>query len=188
MEILTKPELHSRYEEIVKRIKGGALFIHPTDTIYGIGCNALNKRSVNKIRELKERPDSPLSIWVPSINWIKENCELTKKLERWISQLPGPYTLITSLKNKLAIADNVAPNVNTIGIRYPDHWFNQIVRSCGVPIVTTSANITSEPFMTSLEDLNPEIEKNVDLIIYEGKKEARPSKIIHVENEEIKER
>jgi len=188
MEVLTKPELDSRYEEIVKRIKGGALFIHPTDTIYGIGCNALNKKSVDKIRELKERPDSPLSIWVPSINWIKENCELTKKLEKWISQLPGPYTLIILLKNKLAIADNVAPNVNTIGIRYPDHWFNKIIESCDIPIVSTSANKTGEPFMTCLENLNPEIEKDVDFIIYEGKKGARPSKIINVENEEIKER
>ena len=52
MEILTKTELRLRYNEILQKIAAGAIFIYPTDTIYGIGCNALNEKSVTKIRKI----------------------------------------------------------------------------------------------------------------------------------------
>ncbi|MBU1973825.1 MAG: Sua5/YciO/YrdC/YwlC family protein, partial [Nanoarchaeota archaeon] len=98
MEILTKAELRLRYDEIIEKIKAGVIFIHPTDTIYGISCSALNENSVQKIRELKERPDNSFSVWVPSLNWIESNCQLDKKGEEWLKELPGPYTLILKIK------------------------------------------------------------------------------------------
>ena len=67
MEVLTKAELQVRYDEIVQRIKEGAVFIHPSDTIYGLGCNALNTKAVDKVRIIKQQFHQPLSIWVPSI-------------------------------------------------------------------------------------------------------------------------
>ena len=59
MEILTKHELRLRKREIADKIKNGAVFIHPTDTIYGIGCNATDDQAIQKIRKLKERPTTP---------------------------------------------------------------------------------------------------------------------------------
>lgn len=186
MEVLTKDNLRLRYDEILEKIRGGAIFIYPTDTIYGIGCNALDKKAVEKIRTIKGRPDSPLSIWVPSIKWIEKNCD-TKKAKEWIKKLPGSYTLIIPLKNKTAIAENVTLT-DSIGVRLPDHWFRKVVEDLNFPIITTSANKAGEPFMTSLEMLDPDVEREVEFMVYEGEKIGRPSKLINVSKKEEIER
>ena len=188
MEVFTRTELRLRQKEIIAKIKAGSLFIHPTDTIYGIGCNALLSSSVQQIRTLKERPTTPLSLWVPSLQWIRDHCTLSPEAETWLQKLPGPYTLILPLKNKDAIASNLAPGLNAIGVRYPHHWFSKIIEAVGVPIVTTSANKHGKPFMTSLENLDPEIERSVEFMIYEGSKEGKPSKIIDLVEGKVKER
>lgn len=183
MEILTKEELSKRYEEIIKRINSGVVFIHPTDTIYGISCDATNKLVVEKVRLLKQRPMAPFSIWVPSKKWIKENCIVD---EKWLKYLPGPYTLIVKLKEKV-IAQNVT-NTEYVGVRIPNHWFSAVVKDLNKPIITTSANKTGDPFMTSLETLDKDVESGIDFMIFEGEKKGKPSTIINTENEEFKER
>ena len=188
IETLTKAELQSHFVEIAKRIKKGAVFIYPTDTIYGLGCNALDQKAVEKIRNIKERPTNPFSIIVPSKEWITENCIVTKEAKEWLKKIPGPYTLILKLKNKNAIAKNVNQSEETIGVRIPDHWFSNVVQKLGFPIVTTSANRSGKPFMTSLEDLDPKIKEGVDFIVYEGEKKGRPSKIVNLVEGKIKER
>ncbi len=187
MEVLTKEEAELRSKEIVTKIMNGSIFIHPTDTIYGLGCNALDAGAVKKLRMLKERPKEPLSIWVPSLKWVKDNCD-TSKAEEWLNKLPGPYTLILRLKNKSAIAKNVAPDLDAVGVRYPNHWFKAVVEKAGVPIITTSANKTGQIFMTSLSDLDPEIKVKVEFMINEGEKKARPSKIVDLVKGGMKER
>jgi L-threonylcarbamoyladenylate synthase len=188
MEILARTELDYRKEEIINKIINGAIFIYPTDTIYGIGCNAIKEKSVAKIRKIKKREKSPFSIIIPSINWVKENCFIAPNAQKWIARLPGPFTVILPLNNSVAVAKNVTPSLDSIGIRLPDHWISKLVNECGIPIVTTSANKTGQKFMTSIEDLDPDVEKEVEFMIYEGPKEARPSKIIDIEKEEVKER
>ncbi|MEK6809921.1 MAG: L-threonylcarbamoyladenylate synthase [Nanoarchaeota archaeon] len=188
MEVLTKTELQTRFAEIAERISKGAIFIYPTDTIYGIGCNALDEKAVAKIRKLKERPTNPFSIIIPSKEWVAENCMVTKEGKEWIAKLPGPYTLIFKLKNKNTIAKSVNAGEETIGVRIPSHWFSQVVLKLGFPIVTTSANLSGRSFMTSLEDVDQKIKEGVDFIIYEGEKKGRPSKIVNLVEGKIKER
>ncbi|MFC1801748.1 L-threonylcarbamoyladenylate synthase [Nanoarchaeota archaeon] len=190
METLTKSELAIRREEIMERIVEGEIFIHPTDTIYGIGCNALDEKAIKKLRVLKERSETPFSVWAPSKEWIIENCDLGEEGEKWIEDLPGPYTLVLKLKNKSAIAKSVNPGNSTIGVRLPDHWFSVVVSTLNIPIVTTSANRMGSSFMTSVENLDPEVKKGVRFIVYEGEKKGRPSKIINLAEKKtsIKER
>ncbi len=188
MEILTKTELNLRYDEILAKIKQGVIFIYPTDTIYGIGCLATNTTSVQKIRTIKQRPDTPFSIWVPSLEWVKTNCIVTTESTAALTHLPGPYTIILKLKTNKSISPNIHPNTASIGIRLPQHWFHTVIQKLNIPIVTTSANKHNEPFMTSLENLDPSIEKQIDFLIYEGPKEARPSKIINTLENVVKER
>ncbi|MBU0460317.1 MAG: threonylcarbamoyl-AMP synthase [Nanoarchaeota archaeon] len=184
MEILTKAELRLRYDEIIEKIKAGVIFIHPTDTIYGISCSALNENSVQKIRELKERPDNSFSVWVPSLNWIESNCQLDKKGEEWLKELPGPYTLILKIKENNAVAKNVSMKT-TLGVRLPDHWFSKVVKDLGIPIVTTSVNKAGQMFMTDKDNLDPEIEWGVSFLIYDGEKKGRPSKIVNLVEDKV---
>lgn len=184
MKILTKEEIDVNKEVILEVIKNGTVFIHPTDTIYGIGCNALDEECVDKIREIKGRPEAPFSVIVPSKDWIRKNCVVNKEAEKWLEKLPGPYTLI--LKARDNIAKNVAPGLDTLGVRIPDHWFSKIVEELNIPVVTTSANRVGEDFMTSLENIDDDIKMGVEFIVYEGEKHGRPSKIVDLTKEEIK--
>jgi L-threonylcarbamoyladenylate synthase len=169
------------------KILSEKIFITPTDTIYGLSCNAGSNKLVKKLRKIK-KTKQPFSIIVPSKQWILENCEVNELSKKWINKLPGPYTLVLRLKNKKAVPRHVYNKKDkTLGIRIPDHWISQVVSKLGFPIVTTSANISGGNYMTSLDDLNPEIEKKVDLVISVGLKKGNPSKVIRLveDDEEI---
>lgn len=177
MRILNFDEFKIEREAIIDSIVRGAVFIYPTDTIYGLGCNAQNSNSVKKIRILKARASNPFSVIAPSIEWVYENCFVTKEGEEWLDKLHGPYTLIFKLKNN-CVAKEVNPGLKTLGVRMPRHWFMKVAAGANIPILTTSVNRSGEDYMTSLEDLDPSIKSGVDFILYEGEKTGRPSKII----------
>lgn len=177
MRILNYDEVKIEKNGIIDAIKLGFVFIYPTDTIYGIGCNAQLSDAVKKIRKMKARATNPFSVIAPSIDWIKENCIAAKESEEWLEKLPGPYTLIFKLKNN-CVAKKVNPGLKTLGIRIPNHWIRKIIAEADVPFVTTSVNRANEEYMTSLEDLDPEIKGGVDFLLYEGKKEGKPSQIV----------
>lgn len=178
MRILNFEETNLERQSITESIINGAVFIHPTDTIYGVGCNAQNSNSVKKVRLLKGRATNPFSVIAPSIEWISENCIITEESGEWLSKLPGPYTFILKLKNSNCVAKEVNPGLKTLGVRIPNHWIRKLVTDAEVPVVTTSANRANEGYMTSLEDLEPAIKSGIDFAIYEGRKEGKPSKII----------
>lgn len=180
MRIFTKREVELSIREVVAMVDDGAVFIYPTDTIYGLGCNAMDEAAVAKIRYLKNRQDIAMSIIAPSKEWIKNNCEITKEAAEWLDKLPGPYTLILNLKDKKAIANNVCPKDDTVGVRIPDHWISRFVEVLDIPIITTSANVTGKGFMTSTEDLDKDIKKGLQFVVYEGEKKGRPSQIVNL--------
>ena len=177
MRILNFDEFKIGKEAILDEIINGAVFVYPTDTIYGLGCNAQISSSVKKIRQLKGRTNNPFSVIAPSLDWVKENCSVSKEGEEWLSKLPGPYTLIFRLK-KDCVAKEVNPGLKTLGVRIPRHWIRSMATEAGIPIITTSVNKSSEDYMTSLEDLDPSIKAGANFILYEGKKEGKPSKLV----------
>lgn len=166
-------------KNLKEEIQAGKIFIYPTDTIYGIGCDATNEESVRKIRDLKARDkEKPISIIAPSIKWIKENFIIDGglKLEKY---LPGPYTLI--LKKKSPEFLKFISNNDSIGIRIPDNKFCKEIQKTGFPFVTTSVNLSGEPPALKIEDIPETISKNVDYIIEaedEQELSGKPSKII----------
>ena len=178
MQVISKDQFLKYKARYFRKIMEGAVFIYPTDTIYGIGCDATNAAAVRRVRQLKNRSQAPFSVAVPSKIWIKDNCIVSKQAETWLHKLPGPYTLLLKLKNKKAVARAVIPETNILGIRMPKNWFAKIVKELDMPIVSTSANITAQRHMSSLKDLNPRIANKVDFIVYDGKKKTRPSKVI----------
>lgn len=184
MKVITKEEARLSVHEIAGRVAEGEVFIYPTDTIYGLGCDATNAKAVDKIHDIKPRHNIPYSVIAPSIEWIRENCVITPEAEEYIKQLPGQITLILKLKNKDCIAEGVNFGKDTIGVRIPHHWITNLVGALEVPIVTTSVNKTGEPYMTSLDNLDPKIKAHVGFCIYEDEKKGRASKIIHLEGDE----
>lgn len=191
MKLYNKAEVKLNQDMILHQIFKGAVFLYPTDTIYGIGCDARNDGCVKKVIEIKGRHNIPFSVIAPNKKWIYKNCHIPEEAKEWIeNKLPGPYTLILKLKNKDAISTHVNQGLNTIGIRIPNHWCSKAVSIADIPLVTTSANVTGEDFMTSIDGLNPQIKAHMNFIIYEGERKGRPSKIIDFskDNIEIKER
>jgi L-threonylcarbamoyladenylate synthase len=194
MQIVSKEELENSKKKYLKLMKS-KVFIYPTDSIYGIGCDATNDALVGRIRKLKKSTLQPFSVIAPSKEWVYHNCIVDEKHKLYVENLgkkiliagkKNCFTLILKLKNKNAVAKCVNQGADTIGIRIPEHWISDIVKELGFPIVTTSANPTGENFMTSIEDLNDNIKEGVDFIIYEGEKHGVPSTIIHYHEEDFK--
>jgi len=128
--------------EAAERIRAGELVAFPTETVYGLGANALDAAAVAKIYELKGRPPtSPLIVHVASIEmaqalvteWAPQADQLARKY--W----PGPLTLV--LPRAAAIPDIVTAGLPTVGIRVPDHPLAlALIREAGVPLAAPSAN------------------------------------------------
>ena len=181
MKITSKSEFLENLEYYRRKILKGAVFIYPTDTIYGIGCNATISFAVKKIRLIKRRPASPFSVAVPSKKWIRQNCFVPKAAEEWLNRLPGPYTLLLKLKSRKAVAKAANPDTDVLGIRMPKNWFSKTVAVLKVPVISTSVNLTGKNHMTSIKDLPPEVSEKVDFIIYERKLRGNPSQIVNFE-------
>ena len=166
--------------EIIKRIKSGEIFIYPTDTVYGLGCNALKQGSIQIINEIKKREKKPFSVIAPNKNWIFDNLKVKNK--HFIKKLPGPYTYIFEVK-KRAVARNVNPGLKTLGIRIPDHPFTNLIKSADVPFITTSVNFSGKPPARSINDIPRSIMKKVDVIIDNGYLHNYPSTLIDLTDE-----
>lgn len=160
-------------QELSKAVLSGKIFIYPTDTIYGIGCNALIKESVEKIREIKQRDKKPFSVIAPSFEWINENCIIDCELEKY---LPGAYTIILKKKNPTFLL--WVSNSDSLGIRIPKNEFCDKIRKADVPFITTSVNISGEKPITNIKELPEEIKSKIDYIIDKGKIDGKPSTLI----------
>lgn len=184
MRVLTKEEFEQEKEYFLLKVGQGAVFIYPTDTIYGIGCSARDPVAVKRLRKIKKRETTPFSVIVPDKEWIEQNCILDEKAKMWINRLPGPLTLILKLKDKSAVCDAVAPGLDTIGVRIPEHWISQFVKELELPLITTSANIKGGDFMTSIDNLDLEVKGDAEFIVYEGENIGKPSKIVDLTGKE----
>lgn len=129
-------------EEAARIVREGALVVFPTETVYGLGANALDASAVRKIYALKGRPEtSPLIVHVASIEQAKElAAEWLPEAERLARQYwPGPLTIVVPKKS--AIPDEVTAGLATVGLRLPRHPVAlELLRAAGVPIAAPSAN------------------------------------------------
>lgn len=160
-------------ERIISRLKS-EIFIYPTDTIYGIGCDALNENLVNGIREIKNRDEKPMSVIAPSVEWILENFEVPRELiEKY---LPGPYTLLLKKKDE-SFLNGVSEN-KLVGVRIPDCSFTFILQNLNIPIVTTSVNLSGEKPANEIQEIDKNISDKIEIIIDNGKLSGSPSTLI----------
>lgn len=185
MDLLSKDEFQVQLHRHLAQIKSGKLFIYPTDTIYGIGCDATNAEAVLQVRQLKERPEAPFSVIAPSKEWIRQCCTLTSLAEEWVDKLPGPYTLILPLRSPTCVAPAVLGDVKTLGVRMPKHWTAKIAEALDLPIVTTSVNKVGKEFLTNPTQLSAEFRDGVVFCIDEGELGGKPSTVINLTGDAI---
>lgn len=153
-------------KEAAEVIKEGGVVAFPTETVYGLGADALNEEAVKKIFKAKGRPqDNPLIIHVSSKNiedLVEEIPKLAKDLmtEFW----PGPLTLIFNKKS--IVPDVTSANLNTIGIRMPDNEIAlRLIKESGKPIAAPSANISGKPSPTDVERCVEDLNGRVNYIL-----------------------
>jgi len=166
MEILSKDQLSTAKSELDK----GNLVIFPTETVYGLGANALDAVAVDKIFEAKNRAsNNPLIVHLKNKDEISKYAIINNDIERKLidSFMPGPFTLILQKKN--IIPDNVTCNLDTVGIRIPiDEIAHSLLNMLDYPIAAPSANVSTKPSGTSIYDIIPEFDKKVSYIIDGG--------------------
>ena len=162
----------------------GGLVIYPTDTLYGLGCNALSEKAVGKIYKAKKREGKkPLSIIVADYSMLIEYCEVSSAQERILhSLLPGPYTFILPLRKKLPVSPAMS-----VGVRVPEHMFmRQISRELMFPIVSTSANLSGEKEAAEISERRGEILGVADLVVDGGRCQyAQGSTVIDLINMKV---
>ena len=155
---------------ICNLIRNGELVIFPTETVYGIGANALDENAVGKIFIAKGRPsDNPLIVHVADKRKINEiTQDITEVEQKLIDNfMPGPFTII--LKRKPIIPDIVTAGLDTVAVRMPDNIIARgIIQLSGVPIAAPSANISGKPSGTNIEDIRKELEGKVSAIVDGG--------------------
>lgn len=159
------------YDEAVEladaHLRSGGILIYPTDTVYGIGCDATNESAVAKVRRIKGvEANKPLSVMVAGLGMAEEYCE-TGIWEDMILKrfLPGPYTFILKESEGLPAAGGSG----TIGIRIPDSEFcNALCARFGKPIVTTSANLTGKPAPKTCQEIDMAVMSAAGLAIDGG--------------------
>ncbi len=155
------------------------IVIYPTDTVYGIGCDATNETLVDKIFQIKKRHESkPMSVIAPSFEWIWENFIVDKKIKEIVRRyLPGPYTIILK-KKKRPFLEKVTAHRESAGIRIPAHPIYELIKLASVPFVTTSANISGRKHASTVEEIDKEVKEKADLIIDGGKLRGKASTLI----------
>lgn len=158
-------------DEVVDIIKRDGIVVFPTETVYGIGGNALSENVIKNIYNIKERPqEKALNILVKNKEEIKKYAYISSELEEEIIDkfMPGPITIILK-KRKSQIPDLLTGNNDTIGIRIPDNDIvKKILEKCNLPIAAPSANISGKPSSIRLEDIKPDFDGKVDAFIDGG--------------------
>lgn len=182
---LSECDFREDIKEAVRVMRAGGIILYPTDTIWGLGCDATNEEAVKKIYALKQRPDSK------SMLVLTDN---EAKLDRIVDEVPEvAYNLIEVAEKPLTIiysgAKNLAPNLiaqdGSVGIRITKEAFSKaLCEAFRMPIVSTSANISGQPSAQNFSEISEEIKQGVDYIVKYRQNDlskAKPSSIIKLE-------
>lgn len=173
--------------KIVEELEKGNLVITSTDTIYGIMGDATKEETIKRIYEIKRRPLSkPLILLMDSYEMIKEYTKnITLEEEILIKEfMPGLVTIILEKNNK--VNNLITSNTNYVAIRIPNNKdLLEIIKKLGKPVISTSANISEKNSITSIQDLEEDIKKDIDYIYDGGIQNGVSSTIVKFNNNKL---
>lgn len=150
----------------MKYLALGKIIVYPTDTIWGIGCDATNEEAVNKVYKLKKRLDSKsLIILVDGMDMLQNYVDTVPDvMMNFLKTAVKPTTVI--YKHPRGLASNVIAADNTVAIRIVQNDFCQaLIREFGKPIVSTSANFSGAPSPSNFDEIDPLLLKQADYIV-----------------------
>lgn len=171
---------------MIDKLKKEDTFLYPTDTVWGVGCDATDEKLVAKIYEIKQREETKsLVVLVSDIEMLKKYVEkIPSKATEILEKATKPTTIVYN--NPIGIAKNAVGKDNTIAIRIAsDKFCQKMIADFGKPIISTSANISGEPTPIQFSEIDPRILQAVDYIVdlHHDKICEKSSTIIKVTNQ-----
>jgi len=171
-------------ENSLRVLRGGGVVIYPTDTIWGIGCDATSEEAVQRIYEMKRRSESK-SLVILLSDWQMLSSHVSRippGVRDFIESAEKPTTVIYT--DPVGLASNVIASDNTVAIRLPnDEFCMRLIAEFGKPIVSTSANYSGSPSPTCFDDISPELLMKADYIVNlsRRKKQSSASQIVKLD-------
>ena len=179
--------MNSEIKVSLSFLQDGKTLLYPTDTVWGIGCDAANFDAVSKIYQLKEREESKsLIVLVSSLSMLKKYVTVPKKAIEILQKSENPTTII--YQNPTGLAKNVIAKDNTIAIRIvQDEFCRKLIKRFGKPIVSTSANVSGEETPKSFSEISLPILNGVDYVVnlHREKTADKSSTILKVVGDKI---
>lgn len=158
--------LHYAVEQALQTLRAGGLILYPTDTIWGIGCDATDAAAIDRIYRLKQRDESKslIILIADKRDILKYTAAPNPAIFDYLGQTERPTTVI--YENALGLPDNLVSADGSIAIRLVKEPFcNALIRRLGKPIVSTSANISGDPAPASFSKITDQVKKGVDYIV-----------------------
>lgn len=174
-------------KEIEVLLKGGVL-LYPTDTVWGLGCDAANIDAVRRIYRIKQRQESKsLILLVCDFDMLGKYVVLQRSVLEFLSTREKPTSVIYD--KVLSVPDFLLSCDGTIAIRVAsDPYCKELIRGFGGAIVSTSANVSGEPTPAFFDEISPQIKAQVDFIspyFRDDKTPRESSSIVRIENGKI---
>jgi tRNA threonylcarbamoyl adenosine modification protein (Sua5/YciO/YrdC/YwlC family) len=166
-------------------LRDGGLLIYPTDSVYGLGCDLLNKSAVEKIYQQKGNDKRKLLSFIcPDLKGITEYAYVSNAAYKTMRHLlPGPYTFILNATKQ--VPKILLEKRKTVGIRVPDNVVCQgLLAEFGRPIISTSASLPDQEFLSDPEEIVTTFTHVVDLFLDSGPGNMEPSTVIDFTQEE----
>ncbi len=179
---------NEKFDEILTVLRKSGVILYPTDTIWGIGCDATDSIAVEKILKLKnERRNKGLVLLVDSIDTLKKYVDhVHPRIETLLSFHERPVTVI--YENGVGLAHQAMALDGSIAIRVVrDAFCRELIRQFGKPLVSTSANISDAQYPAHFGEISSDILENIDFIVkykQDNKERGEPSVIVRLNKDE----
>ncbi|MFI5131953.1 MAG: L-threonylcarbamoyladenylate synthase [Chitinophagales bacterium] len=162
-------------ELCLQALRGGGIILYPTDTIWGIGCDATNEKAVERIYKLKKRSDSKaMIVLVPEERDVLQYvANPDRRVFDYLQEVTKPTTVI--YKGAIGLAENIVGKDGSVAMRIcKDEFCSNLLKRIRKPLVSTSANISGQPVAIKFDEISIDIKIGVDYIVTFRQEENEP--------------
>lgn len=173
----------SDVERAARAIEDGEPVVYPTETVYGMGANAVDANAVERVFTVKGRaPDKPVSLGVPSVERAQDYVDPTDRELAFMQEfLPGPVTVV--VQRREIVPDVLTAGREKVGVRVPDHDLAlELFEACDVPVTATSANLSGTGSVREVSELSGEVRDEVSVVLDGGRTDGMESTVVDVES------